>query len=89
MPPSPHNPGDMTATLSLTVLYETVEGGWTQARIAELPAVITAAPTAEEAADQLVDALREYLVALQAPSAAPPPPGDATTGRLTVTIDAA
>ena len=79
----------MSTTLSLTVLYETVEGGWTQARIAELPAVITAAPTAQEAADQLVDALREYLVALQAQPAPTAPAGDTTTGRLTVTIEAA
>ena len=89
MPLATHNPGEMSTTLSLTVVYETVESGWIQARIAELPAVITAAPTAEAAADQLVDALREYLVALQAPPAPAPPEGETTTGRLTVTIEAA
>jgi hypothetical protein len=35
----------MAAPLSLTAIYETVENGWTQARMKELPGVITAAPT--------------------------------------------
>lgn len=48
--------------LSLTAIYEPVEDGWTQARIAELPAVVTAAPTLEEARELLLDALREYLL---------------------------
>lgn len=55
---------EMARSLSLTAVYEPVEGGWTQARIAELPAVITAAPTQEEAKDALLDALREYLLSL-------------------------
>jgi predicted RNase H-like HicB family nuclease len=50
--------------ISLTAVYEPVEGGWTQARIEELPAVITAAPTPEEATELLVDALSEYLLSL-------------------------
>jgi predicted RNase H-like HicB family nuclease len=78
----------MAKALSLTVYYEPVEGGWTQARIAELPAVITAAPTAAEAADQLADALHEYLLALQPPTGPVTPPAGATPGRITLTIDA-
>jgi predicted RNase H-like HicB family nuclease len=48
--------------ISLTAIYEPVENGWTQARIEELPAVITAGPTLEEAKELLLDALREYLL---------------------------
>ncbi len=52
----------MAARLALTAIYEPVEGGWTQARIAEMPAVITAAPTGDEAREYLVDALRQHLL---------------------------
>lgn len=54
----------MTSTLSWTALFDTVEDGWVQGRIAELPGVITAAPTMAEAKASLVDALHEYLAAL-------------------------
>lgn len=47
--------------LAYTVVYEEVEGGWTQARVAELPGVITVGPSRDEARDLLRDALREYL----------------------------
>jgi predicted RNase H-like HicB family nuclease len=50
--------------LSLTALHEPVENGWTQARIEELPAVITVGPTLKEAKELLLDALREYLLSL-------------------------
>ena len=50
--------------ISLTAVYEPVENGWTQARIEELPAVITAGPTLKEAKELLLDALREYLLSL-------------------------
>ncbi len=48
----------------LTAVFEPVENGWTQARIEELPAVITAGPTIEEARALLLDALHEYLLSL-------------------------
>lgn len=54
----------MSHILSLTAVYEPVENGWTQARIEELPAVITAGPALEEARELLLDALREYLLSL-------------------------
>lgn len=54
----------MSRRLTLTAIYEPVEDGWTQARIRELPAVITAAPSVDEARDLLLDALREYLLSL-------------------------
>ena len=51
-------------SLQLSIVYEPVENGWTQARIAEYPAVITAAPTREGAKELVLDALREYLLSL-------------------------
>jgi predicted RNase H-like HicB family nuclease len=50
--------------VSLTAIYEPVENGWTQARIEEIPEVITAGPTLAEAKLLLRDALREYLLSL-------------------------
>jgi len=50
--------------LSYTAAFEPVEDGWVQARLAELPGVITAAPTMDEAQELLLDALREYLLSL-------------------------
>jgi hypothetical protein len=52
-------------SIELTIVYEPVEDGWVQARVAELPAVITAAPSRPEARDMLLDALREYLASLK------------------------
>jgi hypothetical protein len=78
----------MTTRLSFTAVYEQVEHGWTQARIEELPAVITAAPTYEQAKEQLVDALREYLLSLGDP-AVPPATGDAQRLPVDIVIGAA
>jgi hypothetical protein len=58
------------SSIPLSIVYEPVEHGWVQARIAELPAVITAAPTRTEAKAMVLDALREYLLSLRD---APPP----------------
>lgn len=52
-----------------TAVFEEVEGGWTQARIAEIPGVITAAQSREEARALLQDALREYLASFMEPIA--------------------
>lgn len=76
----------MSSQLTYTAVFEQVENGWTQARIAELPGVITAAPTPGEARSLLVDALREYLVALQQPDATD---GRGSRGAVRITIDAA
>ena len=57
----------MTARIALTAVYEPVEQGWVQARLVELPAVITAAPTLDAARELLADALREYLLSLAEP----------------------
>ena len=47
--------------LSYTAAFEEVENGWIQARIVEVPGVITVGPNRDEARDLLRDALREYL----------------------------
>jgi predicted RNase H-like HicB family nuclease len=60
-------------SIELSIVYEPVENGWTQARIAELPAVITAAPTKGEARELVLDALGEYLRSLQQTESSPPP----------------
>jgi predicted RNase H-like HicB family nuclease len=52
-------------SIPLSIVYEAVENGWVQARIEELPAVITAAPTRAEAKAMVLDALREYLLSLR------------------------
>ena len=53
------------SSIEFTIAYEPVENGWTQARIVELPAVITAGPSREEAKALVLDALREYLLSLR------------------------
>lgn len=70
--------------LQLTPVYEDVDGGWTQVRLAEMPGVITAAPTREQARELLLDALREFLLSF-GPN--PPEPAMATApDAVTLTI---
>lgn len=73
----------------LTPLYELVEGGWTQASLVELPGVLTAAPTREEAQDLLVDALREFLLSFGPDPAASSTTGDSESLVLTITTGTA
>jgi predicted RNase H-like HicB family nuclease len=54
----------MATTFELTAVFRTVEDGWVQATLQELPGVITVAPTRAEAEAMLADALHEYLLAL-------------------------
>lgn len=49
---------------TLTIVFELVEDGWVQARIAEVPAVITVGRDRAEARSLVEDALREYLLAV-------------------------
>ncbi|HEX6024909.1 MAG TPA: hypothetical protein VFZ00_23160 [Solirubrobacter sp.] len=51
-------------SLEPSIVYEPVDSGWVPARIAEYPAVITAAPTREGAKELVLDALREHLLSL-------------------------
>lgn len=55
-------------SIPLSIRYEPVEDGWVQARIEELPPVVTAGPTREDARELVLDALREYLLSLQSPA---------------------
>ena len=48
-------------TLTLTADFETVEGGWTQARLVDVPGVITCARTRAQAREDLIDALEQFL----------------------------
>jgi len=70
-----------TASLEFTIVYTTVEAGWTQAQLAELPAVLTAGPSREHARALVVDALREYLAALVSRA-----PADVRGDRLKLSI---
>jgi predicted RNase H-like HicB family nuclease len=56
----------MTREVVFNAIYENVEGGWVQGRVRELPEVITAAPSLEDAKELLLDALLEYLRSLGA-----------------------
>lgn len=76
----------MAAPLTLTAVYEPVEQGWVQARVRELPAVITAAPTRAEARTMLEDAVREYLLAMLDPERVDQLPADVEREQLAVTI---
>ena len=77
----------MTVRIALTAVYEPVEQGWVQARLAELPAVITAAPTLDAAREFLADALREYLLSLaESPSTAAGQNGAARCEPLEIVI---
>lgn len=86
--------GDVSPTrelLHLTPVYEQVEGGWTQAGLLELPGVITAAPSRDEAEDMLLDALREFLLSFGDSTGdttrGPTAPADAEGLTLSVTIE--
>lgn len=81
----------MAESLTFTAVYETVENGWVQARLAEIPGVISAAPTREEAEEMLVDALREYLLSCTEPAEPTVRPAGAhiTSGLVGVTFTAA
>lgn len=74
----------MAGELTLTAIYETVEKGWVQARVQELPEVITAAPTRAEAEESLKDAVLEYLASLSEPLAGEQLVGDRQSLQLTV-----
>jgi predicted RNase H-like HicB family nuclease len=71
-------------TIEFTIAYEPVEDGWTQARIVELPAVITAGPTRQQAKALVLDALREYLLSLRGEAT----DGDGERERVALTITA-
>ncbi len=79
----------MASRVSLTAVYEPVENGWTQARIEELPEVITAAPTLVEAKELLADALREYILMTLRNVEETPTLATVERGAVEIVIDAA
>lgn len=74
----------MASEVRLTAIFETVEDGWTQARIREIPEVITAASTRGEAEALLRDALLEYLSTFSEPLDEARASGDEQDLHLTV-----
>jgi predicted RNase H-like HicB family nuclease len=62
--------------LAYTAIYEQVDNGWTQARILEVPGVITAGASRDEARELLRDALREYLASFMEGNREEADPGD-------------
>ncbi len=75
-----------TRRFPLTAVYETVEGGWVQARVDELPGVITAASSRKEAEELLLDAIHEYLVAMRSDSTDIDPEQDVQQASIEVTL---
>lgn len=71
---------------ALTAVYETVEQGWVQARVSEVPGVITAAVTRTEAEELLLDAIHEYLVAMRSDSTDIGPDHDVQRAGVEVTL---
>lgn len=51
----------MDDPLTLTAVFTPDENGWTMAQLAEWPAVVTCAPSVEEARAMLLDAAREMV----------------------------
>ncbi|MDQ3914181.1 MAG: hypothetical protein M3323_02455 [Actinomycetota bacterium] len=78
----------MDRRVSLTAVYEPVEDGWIQARIREMPGVITAAPTRAEAEELLLDALREFLLSFGAEADADAADEFPDTQRLQIVLSA-
>lgn len=72
----------MTAEVAFTAVYEDVENGWVQARLVEIPGVITVAPTRDEATEMLLDAFAEYVRSFADESA---PVVDGTDVNVTIT----
>lgn len=72
----------MSAEVGFTAVYEDVENGWVQARLVEIPGVITTAPTRDEATESLLDALAEYVRSFADETA---PPSGGTPVHVTIT----
>ena len=75
---------DVASEVTLTAIYESVEDGWVQARVQELPEVITAGPSRKEAEELLLDAILEYLTSLSEPHVLPSDAGEHQPLQLTV-----
>jgi predicted RNase H-like HicB family nuclease len=70
------------ATLSLNAVLEPVEFGCIQARLTDVPGVITCARTREQALDMLVDGLERFLRSHRVGEPPVPPRGERIELRL-------
>lgn len=62
----------MGKSLTLTAVFTPDENGWTMAQLAEWPAVVTCAPTLDQARDMLLDAAREMVTSYREEGRQPP-----------------
>lgn len=62
----------MGESLTLTAVFTADENGWTMAQLAEWPAVVTCAPTLDQARDMLLDAAREMVASYREEGRQPP-----------------
>ena len=78
----------MSQTLTLTAVFTPDENGWTMAQLAEWPAVITCAPTVDEARELLLDAAQEMLASYR-DEGREPPIGGGHAEQITIDLAAA
>jgi len=76
----------MSDTLTLTAVFTPDENGWTMAQLAEWPAVVTCAPTVEEARSMLRDAASEVIASYR-DEGREPPIGAGHVETLTISLD--
>ena len=62
----------MAKSMTMTAVFQPDENGWTMAQLAEWPAVVTCAPTLEEAREMLVDAAQEMVASYREEGREPP-----------------
>lgn len=75
----------MDDPLTLTAVFTPDENGWTMAQLAEWRAVVTCAPSVEEARAMLLDAARE-MAASYRDEAGAPPVGSGHIEKLTIDL---
>jgi predicted RNase H-like HicB family nuclease len=78
----------MSDSLTLTAVFTPDENGWTMAQLAEWPAVVTCAPTLDEARALLVDAAQEMLASYR-DEGREPPIGGGHAEQITIDLAAA
>jgi predicted RNase H-like HicB family nuclease len=62
----------MSDALTLTAVFTPDENGWMMAQLAEWPAVVTCAPTVEEARSMLLNAAQEMIASYRDAGHEPP-----------------
>jgi predicted RNase H-like HicB family nuclease len=72
----------------LTAVFTPYEHGWTMARLAKWPAVVTCGRTVEEALEMLLDAAREMIVSYR-DEGREPPIGGGHAEPITIGLEAA